>query len=254
MHRWALLACVAVAALAGLGAARQTGDDADDDRGRTLYLQGCASCHGVDGGGSRAPDGSQRGPSLLRSGEAAAFYYLSTGRMPLANTGEQPTRKDPAYPPGDIEALVDFVASLGDGPALPDVDLADVDLAEGGVIYRSNCQACHSASAAGGALSYGRAAPPLAPADPSEIAAAVRAGPGQMPVFGPDELSGEQLDDLIAYTEYLGAPEDPGGLPIGRLGPIPEGFVAWLIGMGALLTFVWWIGSRSPIRPVRSDR
>jgi hypothetical protein len=37
-------------------------------------------------------------------------------------------------------------------------------------------------------------------------------------------------------------------MPIGRTGPIPEGFVAWLIGMVALLVLVAWIGTRSPIR------
>jgi hypothetical protein len=29
---------------------------------------------------------------------------------------------------------------------------------------------------------------------------------------------------------------------------VPEGFVAWFFGMGALLSIVAWIGTRSPIR------
>jgi ubiquinol-cytochrome c reductase cytochrome c subunit len=146
---------------------------------------------------------------------------------------------------------VAYVASLGDGPELPDVDVEGADLANGGLIYRANCQACHSASGSGGALSYGRAAPGLADATPTQVGAAVRIGPGQMPVFGPDIISDEELDDLAAYVEYLKDPEDPGGVPIGRTGPIPEGFVAWLVGMTALLALVAWIGTRSPIRPRR---
>jgi ubiquinol-cytochrome c reductase cytochrome c subunit len=216
--------------------------------GRELYETGCSSCHGPDGGGVDEPGEGARGPSLQGAGEAAAFYYLSTGRMPLANSEEQPTRKEPAYSDEEIEALVAYVGSLGEGPEMPDVDIAGADLAAGGEIYRASCQACHSASGSGGALSYGRAAPRLSDATPAEVGAAVRVGPGQMPVFGPDTISDEELNDLAKYVEYLRDPADPGGIPIGRTGPIPEGFVAWLIGMVALLALVAWIGTRSPIR------
>ena len=239
---------------AGQDGAGQNGDgnsNSDDDllaTGRALYETGCASCHGVRGEGVDAPDGSLRGPSLEQSGEAAAYYYLTTGRMPLANSEEEPTRKDPAYDDAEIEALVAYVGSLGEGPAVPEVDITDADLAAGGEIFRANCQACHSASGSGGALSYGRAAPRLADATPTQVAAAVRVGPGQMPVFGPDTIDDEELDDLAAFVDYLRNPTDPGGLPIGRTGPIPEGFVAWLIGMVALVALVMWIGTRSPIR------
>jgi ubiquinol-cytochrome c reductase cytochrome c subunit len=229
-------------------AAGQEDDDALLAAGREQYETGCSSCHGPDGRGVVAPDGSARGPSLENSGEAAAYYYLSTGRMPLANSEEQPQRKEPAYDEDEIAALVAYVGSLGDGPAVPDVDTSEADLAQGGVLYRANCQACHSASGSGGALSYGRAAPGLADATPTQVGAAVRVGPGQMPVFGPETISAEELNDLAAYVEYLRSPDDPGGLPIGRTGPIPEGFVAWLIGMVALLALVAWIGTRLPIR------
>jgi ubiquinol-cytochrome c reductase cytochrome c subunit len=231
--------------------AAQPGDQPDPElveAGRQLYRVQCISCHGPDGGGEEGPDGELRGPSLENSGEAAAYYYLHTGRMPLANSEEQPTRKSPAYDEEQIEALVAYVASLGDGPALPDVDSSEGDLARGGVIYRENCQACHSASGAGGALSYGRAAPSLEPVEPDEIGAAVRIGPNNMPVFGPETISSQELDDLARYVEYLRDPADPGGVPIGRIGPIPEGFVAWGVGMVALLVLTAWIGTRAAIR------
>ena len=53
-----------------------------------------------------------------------------------------------------------------------------------------------------------------------------------MPVFGAAEIDQRQLDELTAYVRYLREPEDPGGFPIGRIGPIPEGFVAWSVGIG----------------------
>jgi ubiquinol-cytochrome c reductase cytochrome c subunit len=227
-------------------------DDELVELGRELYQTGCSSCHGPDGRGVETERDGIRGPSLEQSGEAAAYYYLSTGRMPLTNSEEQPTRKPPAYDEDEIEALVAYVGTLGDGPRIPRVDPAEGDLAEGGEIYRANCQACHSASGSGGALSYGRAAPRLSDASPTEVAAAVRVGPGQMPVFGPDTLSDEELNGLVRYVEYLDDPDDPGGVPIGRTGPIPEGFVAWLVGMVALLALVAWIGTRSPIRRRRA--
>jgi ubiquinol-cytochrome c reductase cytochrome c subunit len=246
---------VAVAAmLVGPGDAPATAqsDDREElvEAGRQLYATGCSSCHGEDGGGVEIADGAG-GPSLERSGEAGAYYYLTTGRMPLSSPNGQPARKDPAYSPEQIEALVAYVVTLGDGPELPDIDVEGAELAEGGLLYRANCQACHSASGSGGALSYGRAAPRLADSTPTQVGAAVRIGPGQMPVFGPDIVTDDELDDLAAYVRYLQAPDDPGGLPIGRTGPIPEGFVAWLVGIGALLALVFWIGTRDPIeKPV----
>ena len=238
------------ATLAGGGteATAQSDDRAQlIDEGRQLYATGCVSCHGDEGQGIEIVDGQAGGPSLENAGEAGAYYYLSTGRMPLADPGDQPTRKDPAYSPEQIEALVTYVASLGDGPELPEVDVEDTDLAEGGLVYRANCQACHSASGSGGALSYGEAAPRLADATPRQVGAAVRTGPGEMPVFGPDIITDDELADVAAYVRYLEKPDDPGGLPIGRTGPIPEGFVAWLVGMGALLALVFWIGTRNPV-------
>jgi ubiquinol-cytochrome c reductase cytochrome c subunit len=230
------------------------GDGPDQElveRGAQLYATGCSSCHGPDGEGVEIVDGGAGGPSLVDAGEAAAYFFLTTGRMPLANSEEQPTRKEPAYTDDEIDALVAFVASLGDGPDLPRVDTADADLAEGGQIYRANCQACHSASGSGGALSYGRAAPALEPATDTQVAAAVRIGPGQMPVFGRDTIDDDDLNDLVRYVAELRHPADPGGLPIGRTGPIPEGFVAWIVGIPAFLLLTVWIGTRSPIRPRR---
>jgi ubiquinol-cytochrome c reductase cytochrome c subunit len=219
------------------------------DAGRDLYLLGCVSCHGADGTGQRAPDGALRGPSLLAAGEAGAYYQLTTGRMPLANSDDIPQRKPRAYTLEQIDALVAYVASLGDGPALPEIDIEAGDLSEGGVLFRENCQACHSATGAGGALSYGRAAPPLDEATPSQVGAAVRSGPGQMPRFGEEILDDEQLDGIAAYVDYLEQPDDRGGIALGRLGPIPEGFLIWVGGLGLLLVVAFWLGTRRASQP-----
>lgn len=254
VSRAVLGAVVLAAGLTALWMAQRSPAGAQGDlvaEGRQLYLVSCVSCHGVDAKGVSV-DGAVRGPSLRSAGEAAAYYQLSTGRMPLGYPDEQPIRHEPAYDRDEQAALVAYVASVGDGPDLPPVDLDGADLAAGGLTYRANCQACHSASGGGGALSYGRAAPPLGKSEPLQVAGAVRTGPGQMPVFGEATVEQAQLDDLIAYVEYLKAPEDPGGIPMGRIGPVPEGFVAWFVGVTLLLSCVFWIGTRSPIRRRRT--
>lgn len=213
--------------------------------GRALYLTGCVSCHGPDGSG--APGG----PSIVDAGAASAHFYLTSGRMP--HTGgpeEQAQRKDPAYQPEQIEDLVAYVASLGEGPEIPAFDLEGADVSEGGDLYRANCAACHSAAGAGGTLSYGGFAPSLDQSTPVQIHESIRIGPGQMPAFGDGSFDDEEVTDIVAYVETLNELGNPGGFSLGRVGPIAEGFVAILIGAGAAVAAVFFIGGRSP----RTDR
>jgi quinol---cytochrome-c reductase cytochrome c subunit len=242
------ITAVLLATVGGRAAAQTSSNDDLISQGKELFDTGCVSCHGPDGNGVVTADGEVRGPSLASAGEAGAYYQLSTGRMPLADPHEDAVRKRPAYTDDEIDALVAYVGSLGSGPSLPPVDVERADVAAGGELFRANCAPCHSASGAGGALSYGNAAPPLSQSEPLQVGAAVRSGPGQMPVFGPEVLDDKQLDDVAAYVEYLRHPQDPGGVPIGRTGPVPEGFVAWFFGMGALVALVAWIGTRAPLR------
>jgi ubiquinol-cytochrome c reductase cytochrome c subunit len=97
---------------------------------------------------------------------------------------------------------VAYVASLGDGPELPHVTRSG-DVAVGGNLFRENCQACHSATGAGGALSYGRNAPPLLQAQRLQVGAAMRSGPGEMPRFGRDAFDDQDVDDIAAYVRRL---------------------------------------------------
>lgn len=207
--------------------------------GEELFRSGCVSCHGLGGVGGRG------GPSVVDSGAASAHFYLTSGRMPAAVAGQnQAMRKPPAYEPEQIEALVAYVASLGDGPPIPEVDLAGAHLGEGGELYRLHCAGCHSATAAGGALSYGRNAPTLTESTPVQVAEAIRVGPGQMPGFAREVLTDKEVDDIVSYVQYLRAPGDPGGFSLGRVGPIPEGFVAIIIGLGATVLAAFWVGKR----------
>lgn len=229
----------------GLGAAeaqaRANADPGMVRAGEDLYLRSCVSCHGVGG------QGTDSYPKLIGVGAASADFYLRTGRMPLAYPSAQPPQKAPAFSDEQIRQLVAYVASLGEGPPVPDVNPDRGDIALGSQLFLANCAACHNSAAVGGALSNGAHAPPLLEVDPNQIGEAMRVGPGQMPVFGPDTFDQHQVDSIVAYVRYLQEPDHPGGLMIGRVGPVPEGFVAWLVGLGLLLLVIRWI-TRERIR------
>ena len=205
------------------------------DRGRRLFLVGCAYCHGQNG------EGTAQGPDLRRVGAASADFQLSTGRMPNTAPDRQSVTKRSPYTRREIDDLVAYVASLGPGPPIPDVHDPPGDLQEGGQLYLDNCAACHGASGNGGALSVGRDAPTLHGSTPVEIGEAMRTGPGNMPVFGPGTFTPQQLNSIVRYVEYLKKPQDPGGLSLGLVGPITEGLVAILVGLGALMLITRWI-------------
>ena len=213
-------------------------DAQETTRGRELYETGCSSCHGIDGGGT------SRAPSLAGAGAAGAHFYLSTGRMPMDDVGRQAERKEPAYTDEQIADLVAYVASLGGGPAIPTVDAGAGSLVDGKRLYTAHCAACHNSAGSGGALGQTYWAPSLTEATPVQVAEAVRIGPGAMPVFGPGTLDDGELSDVVRYVRYLRSPDDRGGLPLGRVGPVPEGFVAWVVGLGAMLLGAFWIGTR----------
>jgi ubiquinol-cytochrome c reductase cytochrome c subunit len=163
----------------------------------------------------------------------------------VADPHATPSRHRAAYDLATIRALVDYVAALAPGgPAIPAVHPDPGGLAVGGEVYRLQCAACHAWAGTGGAL-YQRGAPPLHAATDTQIAEAVRTGPGQMPAFGTAAVPPDQLDALVAYVRYLDRPDNRGGSPLWYLGPVAEGGVAIVIGLGALLVISRWIGERT---------
>lgn len=241
MKRLGLLAAVLCALLAAAApAGAQTGtDDAQVERGRELFLNGCTACHGPD---ARGVEG--QGPSLVGAGAASADFYVRTGRMPLPNTGDQPERSEPAYPEEDIRALVAYIGSLG-GPPVPDVDIARGDLAEGQRAFTNYCAGCHTVTTKGGYVPGG-VAPSLDEATATQVAEAVRVGPWLMPAWDERQIDRRELDSIARYVVEVGQdPESPGGWGIGFLGPVPEGMVVWLIAGGALLVIARLVGARA---------
>jgi ubiquinol-cytochrome c reductase cytochrome c subunit len=64
-----------------------------------------------------------------------------------------------------------------------------------------------------------------------------------MPAFGRAALSDADVAAVASYVRYLDAPRDRGGLSLWHLGPLAEGAVAWVVGVGALLVGLRKVGT-----------
>ncbi len=207
--------------------------------GRNLYLQGCSTCHGLNN------QGGAGGPSLIGVGSAAVVYQVESGRMPLAAAAAQAQRKKVRYTIGQIDQLGAYIQSVGGGPQIPSGNLTDGDLAMGGELFRTNCSSCHNFAGAGGALTYGKYAPALTPASARVIYGAMLSGPESMPRFSNSQLNLQQKAAIARYAQYVSHAADPGGAGLGHYGPVPEGLVIFLVGIGALVVITLWIGARA---------
>jgi ubiquinol-cytochrome c reductase cytochrome c subunit len=241
-----LAALVLTGTLYSFLAPANAADDLEDsglsavERGRELYENSCISCHGDNLEG--VPN---RGPSLIGVGEAAIYFQVHTGRMPLARQEADAPNKPAVFSDEEIDWLMEYVQANGGGPTLPSGDLRDGDVAEGGELFRLNCASCHNFVGQGGALSSGKAAPSLQDATDLEIYTAMLSGPSNMPVFGDNQLTPDEKRSIINYVQTIKEQADPGGAGIGRIGPVSEGLVIWVVGIGVMLFAVFWMGSKA---------
>ena len=221
--------------------------------GNILYARLCAWCHGSQG------EGTSRGPNLDGDLDGGAYthFMLSSGRMPLSSPTERSGRGPTALNVSQIDTLVAHVENLGgSGPSVPDPQPETGNVSSGAELYLTNCAPCHSSTGVGGALTSGNAAPALTNPDitPTQVAEAMLVGPGcentdrecgpgsgAMPRFGFD--SGE-VDDIVAYVIQLQTGGNRGGWSIGRIGPVSEGAIGWILGLGLMLAVIRWIGTR----------
>jgi ubiquinol-cytochrome c reductase cytochrome c subunit len=169
--------------------------------------------------------------------------------MPLAAPGAQAPARDTAlYNDKEISQMAAYIASLAPGPAIPTAEQYDptnADAAIGGELFRINCSQCHQAAGQGGALTQGKYAPNLMLSSPKTIYQAMLTGPQNMPVFSNAQLDTEAKQHIIKYVTTLQDLPNPGGLSLGRIGPVTEGVFLVTAVFAVLVAAAVWIGIKS---------
>lgn len=227
------------------------------DEGKQIYEVACITCHGANLQGVK-----DRGPSLVGVGEGAVYFQVHSGRMPMLRNEAQASRKTPRYSENQALALAAYVNANGGGPGIvrdEDGSIAmeslrgknnengkinPADVARGSDLFRLNCASCHNFTGRGGALSGGKYAPVLDPANEQEIYQAMLTGPQNMPKFSDRQLTADEKKDIIAFIKSSKETPNPGGFGLGGIGPVTEGMFMWFVGILVMIAFAMWIGSR----------
>jgi ubiquinol-cytochrome c reductase cytochrome c subunit len=211
------------------------------DQGRRLFVANCSTCHGLEA------QGTSTAPSLIGAGAAAVYFQVSTGRMPLKEIEAEAPRKPPVLNEKQTLAIAAYIQSLGGGPTIPAPEQVSTNGADAGLgqeLFTENCSQCHNFVGAGGALTYGKYAPALTQSTPTQIYTAMQTGPEAMPVFNDTTITPSEKRDIIAYITQTRSEPNPGGFSLGRIGPVTEGLVGWIGGIGVLILLAMWITAK----------
>lgn len=225
-------------------AAQEASQDAaqigDVDLGAQLYSQACAQCHAADGSGVIVSGTDRRAPALAGRPEVTAAYVdlvLRTGRMPPPADPFDNQPRQVAYTDDERLAIVAWTVQQFD----LEYDIPEVpegDAGAGQRVYAANCAQCHGSTGAGGVAGAGAWTPNVNQYDAVTIAEAIRVGPFQMPAFGPQQISDQEMGDVAAFLEEVRHEE---GTPVGlvELNPVfASGFVA-LLAIVMILSLFW---------------
>ena len=209
-------------------------------KGQELYNNACITCHGANLQGVQ-----EHGPSLIGVGEAAVYFQVvlrpdadgppgSAGQAQAAGSAVRPGDRGGPGQPAGARRVRPGQRGRADTPDDADYALRGPDTARGGELFRLNCASCHNFTGRGGALSSGKFAPILDPATDAQIYAAMLSGPQNMPKFSDRQLTPEEKRDIIAYIKSVGGGynNNPGGNPLGGIGPVSEGLIAFIVGLG----------------------
>lgn len=231
----------AVTAGGAASAAAPAAGSTQIDQGRQIFVQDCASCHGLDA------QGTSTGPSLIGVGAAAVDFQVSTGRMPAKEIEAEMPRKPRVLNEEKTHAVAAYIQSLGGGPTIPTPEQVSTEGAQAGLgqqLFTENCSQCHNFVGAGGALTNGKFAPALTQSTPTQIYEAMLTGPEAMPVFSDTTITPSEKRDIIAYITQTRNETNPGGFSLGRVGPVTEGLVGWIGGIGGLILVAMWITAK----------
>lgn len=156
----ALIAVTGMAVLSGCG----TSDEADLERGRTLFIENCGTCHTL----AQAATTANLGPDLDAAFMAAreAGMDEDTIQGVVRRQIEVPREVDPNEPdysqvfmPADIvtgDDARDVAAYVASVAGIRGIEPPEAPGGEGGQVFANNgCAACHTLSAAGASGTVG---------------------------------------------------------------------------------------------------
>lgn len=250
--------CVFAATLAGAaGAVDAPLEPGERQLAEAIYANQCATCHGSDGGGRTIPGTSDQAPPLVGNPDLTVAYLdltLRVGRMPPPENDPYDNRaRNVLYNDDQRLALVTYMAEQfdipGEIPAPPPGDATS-----GREIYATNCAQCHGSTGAGGVAGAGAWTPPVIHYDGVAIAEAIRVGPFEMPRFGEEQISDQEVGDVVAFLDLVGEEQ---GTPLGlvELNPVYASGFAFLFAVVILFSAMWIAGrpTHFPDAPRQDD-
>ena len=175
----------------------------------------------------------------------------------MARQEAQAIRKPPlpTFDPGteegaaNLDALGAYIQANGGGPVVP-AATGDACAAT----TRPAAASCSGSTAPRATTSPGAAARCRRASTPRrwtrhrrrQIYAAMLTGPQNMPKFTDRQLTPEEKKDIIAFIKSVeGDYNNPGGYPLGGIGPVSEGLIAFIVGLAGLIGFALWLGAKS---------
>lgn len=184
---------------------------AQTERGRVLYGQLCATCHGPTGNGYA----SDNAPSLRTT-----TFMASANDVFLRDSivRGRPGTAMPAYGQGlggplsfaDVEALVTFLRAGSPPPVTLPAGAAAGDAEQGKILYQSTCARCHGTEKQRSTAVHLLNPTFLQTASDQFLRYAITEGrwPTSM-VAWKTALSPRQIDDLVAYLRSKAVPQAP---------------------------------------------
>jgi mono/diheme cytochrome c family protein len=209
-----LLLCLAALAAAALAASGCGTSTADVERGRTLFVQKCGTCHGMAQAGTTAQIGPNLDDAFAAARAAGQADSTIEGVVKAQVEYPRPINDNPAVSmPPDIvngQDLDDVAAYVGEYAGVPGAAPPTVPGGPGAQVFASNgCGGCHTFAAANAGGSVGpnldEALASLSPAmveksivDPNARIAKGFSG-NVMPGNYETLISPTELKELVAY-------------------------------------------------------
>jgi cytochrome c oxidase cbb3-type subunit 3/ubiquinol-cytochrome c reductase cytochrome c subunit len=216
-------AALIVALASGCAGERKVTVASPAERGRAIYGQFCATCHGVAANGYVADNApSLRSPTFLATATDDFLRAAILRGRPGTAMGVYARETGGPLGPDDANAVIAFLREGGPPPeALPSGRAGDAT--RGQAVYDKHCQRCHGTRTQ--RVSAVHLANPvlLETASDAFLRHAVEAGrPPTSMVPWKGALTPEQIDDVVAYVRSMATPAPPPPPPPAapRTGPI----------------------------------